>query len=109
MQGTWSCSLNVMTVLASIQQLLTEPNADDSLVPDIVRLTLATSVHFVTVWTETLIAVWLSSIVQAEEFKNNREIFNAKAKQLAARARPGENSSPNKTVRYTAATSRAYF
>ena len=36
-KGAWKPSLNVSTVLASIQQLLGEPNPDDALMHDIVR------------------------------------------------------------------------
>mmetsp|Transcript_4036 Transcript_4036/g.7081 ORF Transcript_4036/g.7081 Transcript_4036/m.7081 type:complete len:202 (-) Transcript_4036:1481-2086(-) len=34
-KGAWKPSLNLMTLLVSIQQLIAEPNADDGLVPDI--------------------------------------------------------------------------
>ena len=36
-QGSWKPSLNVRTMLTSIQLLMTEPNPDDPLMVDIVR------------------------------------------------------------------------
>ena len=37
-QGAWRPSLNISTVLTSIQLLMAEPNPDDPLMADIVRL-----------------------------------------------------------------------
>ena len=36
-QGSWKPSLNIITVLKSIQLLMAEPNPDDGLMADIVR------------------------------------------------------------------------
>ncbi|ESO12835.1 hypothetical protein HELRODRAFT_62061 [Helobdella robusta] len=49
----WSCSLTIEKVLLSIQALISNPNPDDPLDPDI-----------------------------ALEFKNNRQLFDEKAKEL---------------------------
>lgn len=39
-KGAWRPSLNISTVLTSIQLLMTEPNPDDPLMADIVSFTL---------------------------------------------------------------------
>ncbi|GAB4822661.1 hypothetical protein N2152v2_009707 [Parachlorella kessleri] len=55
-KGAWKPSLNISTVLASIGLLLSDPNPDDGLVADI-----------------------------TQEFKHQRQVFDAKARQLTQR------------------------
>jgi len=103
-KGAWKPSLNIPTVLSTVRLLLEHPNPDDGLMADIVsHLSPAAATreppaappltwHSLSLSLSLLCSALLTRIPRAQtrEYKHNREVFDAKARDSVKRnARSG--------------------
>eukprot|EP00039_Didymoeca_costata_P005725 m.83949 g.83949 ORF g.83949 m.83949 type:complete len:138 (+) comp12946_c0_seq5:628-1041(+) len=79
-KGSWKPSMNLRTVLTSIQLLMSEPNPEDPLMADIVSFNISHVKGVVVVY------AFVSKLsLQAAEFKSDRSLFNHKARESTRR------------------------
>lgn len=78
MQGAWKPSLNIGSVLTTVQLLMTEPNPDDPLMTEIVSFDVMNVIfHYHSHFIHRLVSI----LFQSSEYKHNRYLFNEKAKK----------------------------
>lgn len=90
-QGSWSPGSNLCTVLASIQQLMAYPNANDGLVAEIVREHAASleckraCAGYGLAHSGALSLCSCLSCLQTQHFKDNRASFDLQAREMTRR------------------------
>lgn len=75
LQGAWTPSLNIPTLLTTLRLLLANPNPDDPLMPDIVSPII--NLYFIHVFQKLLLTYFYT-----EEYIHNNNFFISKARSL---------------------------